>query len=79
MNIYQGCIIELLEKNGFIPEYVDSHQIGSVTYYFGGLGGLSIKFTNSCLPADIAFEYLKLFSLETSLEQIQGEACDCNW
>ena len=79
MNIYQGCIVDLLEQHGFTPEYVDSHQIGSVTYYFGGIGGLSIKFTHACVPADVALEYFKLFSLNVNVQQFQTETCRCDW
>ena len=79
MNIYQKCIIDLLEQHGFIPEYVDSHQIDSVTYYFGGIGGLSIKLTRACVPEEVALDYLALFSLDVNIHQIQHEACSCNW
>lgn len=79
MNIYQGCVIDLLERHGYVPEYIDSHQINSVTYYFGGYGGLSIKFTHSCIPADVAQEYLKLFALDVNIHEIQHEACTCDW
>lgn len=78
-NIYQGCILDLLEKHGHIPEYVDSHQINAVTYYFGGIGGWSIKFTHSCVPADVAGEYLALFGLQVNMPEMWAENCLCDW
>jgi len=79
MNIYQGCIIDLIEKHGYTPEYVDCHEINSVTYYFGGTGGFSIKFTHSCIPADVAKDYLTLFDLPMNIPELWAENCLCDW
>jgi len=47
MKILQTCIISLLESHAIVPIYMDIHQIGSVTYYFGGERGMSLKFISS--------------------------------
>jgi len=79
MNIHQDCIISLLDRYGIIPTYMDPHEIGSVTYYFGGKGGISLKFIGSCVPQSIAVHYLGLFSLQQHLHEITIDRCKCNW
>lgn len=79
MNIRQDCILSLLEKSGIESVYTDVHEIGSVSYYFSEPHYPILKFTNSCVPEEIALHYLKLFSLDHFFSEIRQEECFCNW
>lgn len=77
MSVHQDCIISLLEKHNIISDYKDPHVTGSLTYYFGP--NPSLKFNTPCVSEEIAFEYLRIFSLELYIHEILNEECnkDC--
>lgn len=76
MNIHRNCIIDLLSEHGVNPTYIDVHKIGSVTYFFDKI---SLKFTNSCLPFEVAQAYLEIFALQNFIDQIAVIDCSCDW
>jgi hypothetical protein len=76
MSITQECLLAVLHANGIEEDYIDVHQIGSVTYYFGAI---TLKFTNGCVPFPIIRKYLSLFGLTHLVQQLQIDTCQCDW
>lgn len=76
MNVTQDCFLKFLKSHGIEENYIDVHQIGSVTYYFGRT---TLKFTNGCIPHLQVGKYLEIFGLGNSIHLLQTDECFCDW
>lgn len=75
MKINHKCVIELLEANDILNDYIDNYT-PRITYYFGSLGQLS--FDSTCIPLWMAHVALAQFDLETQIDNVRAEKCTCN-
>lgn len=79
MNIFQNCLIDLLEANGLPVLYMDNYIPGRNIYYFGGNGGATLVLTESCMSESAVLEHLKDFGVVDPIEQLQliEPSCAC--
>lgn len=74
MNITHKCVIDLLEANDILTDYIDNHT-PTITYYFGRQGQLT--FDTTCIPLWLAQISLQQFQLSDQLVKIQKKECEC--
>lgn len=71
------CILDFLERNNHVPEYIDNTPIATVIYYFPD--NITEAFgTNSCISITRTLRILTKFSLQNQLAQLQQADCLCN-
>jgi hypothetical protein len=68
------CLIDFLHKNNFEYEYIDSHAIGRVSYYFQN--NIILKFDESCVFIDLVTNVLVRFNLKY-VESDWSVDCSC--
>lgn len=73
MKINHRCVIDILEANDILCEYIDNYT-PRITYFFGSLGQLS--FETSCIPIWFAEMALLKFGV-TQLADLGSEKCSC--
>ena len=74
MKINHRCVVDILEANDILCEYIDNYT-PRITYYFGRSGQLS--FDTSCIPIWFAEMALQKFGVSDHQELV-SEKCRCH-